>query len=289
MLVNALVYGLISSLTLAIIASGLCLTLGVSGIPHLAIGGVYILSGYLCWTFLSLLGLPYLLAIVLSLLAAGLLGFIMYWVLLVRIRGTMSEVIVTFMAGITILELLRWKGFVGFHYNLPTFIKGTFEIGQVAIDWHRILLIGIASALLVFLWLFTRYTNVGRAFRGISQDERTALTLGIDSDWIGSLSMASGSIIAAAAAITVLPLETLQIDKGYDVLILALAVGIVGGMESRLGIVIASLMLGYIQTFVGIYISTHWMMITIFAAIILILSLKPSGLFGKFKELEERV
>jgi len=159
----------------------------------------------------------------------------------------------------------------------------------VFVDVHRLSIIGIALALVIFLWLFTRYTKVGLAFRGIAQEERTALSLGINADQTAALSMAIGSAFAVLAALAILPLGTVYVDKGYDALILALSVGIVGGLESTRGIIVASLILGFAQTGVAFYVASHWMMVVPFAAIILILAVKPSGLFGKFKELEERV
>jgi branched-chain amino acid transport system permease protein len=72
-------------------------------------------------------------------------------------------------------------------------------------------------------------------------------------------------------------------------LLIAVAVGIVGGLESVSGILVASLILGYAQIITGTYLAPEWMMVVYLAAIVLILAIKPSGLFGKFKELEERV
>jgi branched-chain amino acid transport system permease protein len=76
---------------------------------------------------------------------------------------------------------------------------------------------------------------------------------------------------------------------GYDVLLIAVAVGIVGGLESIPGIIVASLILGYAQIITSMYFSAEWMMVVYLAAIVLVLAIRPSGLFGKFKELEERV
>lgn len=285
-----LIYGLVNSAILAVTAIGFSLTFGISGIANFAYGGFYILGAYLCWILLSSLGLPYFLAIILALIMIGGLGFLMYWVVLRRIRGIMlSEAIATFGLGIAILEFLRWVGFIGFYYNLPVFMEGSVGIAGVFVDYHRLVIIGVALALVVSLWLFTRYTKVGLSFRGIAQEERTALSLGINSDFMAALSIAIGSALAVLAAIAILPTGTILIDRGYDALIFAMAIGIIGGLESTKGVVVASLILGYAQTAASLYIGTHWMMIVVLLAIVVVLALKPSGLFGKFKELEERV
>jgi len=79
------------------------------------------------------------------------------------------------------------------------------------------------------------------------------------------------------------------VDNGYEILVLAIAVGIVGGLESTPGIVVASFILGYSQTFAAMYLGTHWIMVVFLAAIVLVLAIRPSGILGRFKELEERV
>jgi branched-chain amino acid transport system permease protein len=101
--------------------------------------------------------------------------------------------------------------------------------------------------------------------------------------------MALGGILAAAAAITLLPLGIIHVNLGYDVLLISLVVTVLGGMESIPGLVVASLLLGFAQVFVSTFLGTHWVEVVYLSAIIVILAIKPSGLFGKFQELEERV
>jgi len=84
-------------------------------------------------------------------------------------------------------------------------------------------------------------------------------------------------------------LGTISIEMGYDVLLNALAVCIIGGLGSTGGVVIASLFVGFAQRFTDTYIGSHWTMIVSLVAILLVLVIKPSGLYGKQKELEERI
>jgi branched-chain amino acid transport system permease protein len=290
MLPSILIYGLINSVSLALIAMGFSLTFGISGVANFAYGGFYLLSGFLVWMLLNYLKFPFILAIVATIGVVGLLGFVTYWVILLRVRGIpLSEVIATFALGVGILELFRWLGFVTYEFTLPYFKKGTVMIAGVPVDYQRLFMIGIGLALVLFLYFFTHYTRIGLAFRGIAQNERTAISLGIKSDWTAALSLAFGSAMAAVAAVVILPLGIISINQGYEVLLIAVAVGIVGGLESVPGILVASLLLGYAQVLTGIYLKPEWMMVVYLAAIVLVLAIKPSGLFGKFKELEERV
>ncbi|MDZ7761388.1 MAG: branched-chain amino acid ABC transporter permease [Desulfovermiculus sp.] len=288
-MLDLLIFGLINCASLAVLAIGFSLTFGISGIPNFAYGGLYILSAYLCWYLINI-GIPHLLAIAFTLLIIGALGYLIYWLILFRVRGNMlSEAIVTFGTGLFILEFLRWLGFVGFHYNLPVFLEGSIQIFGIYMATHNLIIICVGILMGLFLWFFTHYTKTGRACRGIAQEEYTALSLGIGSDFTAAISLAIGSAFAALAAITILPMQTLTIDKGYDALIFALAVGIVGGLESIVGVLLASLLLGYAQTVIGFYIGSQWTGVIFMGSILLVLAIKPSGLLGKFKELEERV
>lgn len=290
MFLGTLVYGFINSTILALVALGFNLTFGISGVANFAYGALYIFSGFFTWILLNSLGLPYLVSVVSAVLVTGLLGLAMYYVVIIRVKGLpLSEVMATFGLGLAIMELFRYFDFVGFRYSLPVFIDGSVSLGMVYIDVQRLLVAGIAVGLTMFLWVFTRHTRIGLAFRAIAQDERTALTFGIDSDRIGALSMAFGAALAAVAAVVILPLGTIAVEGGYEVLINALAVCIVGGLGSTVGILVASVIIGFAQTFTANYLAPHWMLLVSLIAIAVVLVVKPSGLFGKQKELEERI
>jgi len=287
---SVLIYGTIQSVILMLYAYGFSLVYGISGIANFAHGGLYILGGFVTWSFMNYLGIPYFLSAVFSVAVMGLLGFVLYWGLLLRIRGiNLSELVVTFVAGIAILEVLAWKGLYGFYYNLPVFVKGGITIGDVAVDYQRLFVLASGVVLAGLMWLFIHYTNMGLSFRGIAQDERTALSLGIESDWMGALSLALGSALATMAAILILPLGVLEANIGYEVVIYAVTVSIVGGLESTSGMIVASFIIGFGQIVVARYVGSSWMVIVPLAAIVLILAIRPSGLFGKYKEIEERI
>jgi branched-chain amino acid transport system permease protein len=219
-----------------------------------------------------------------------LLGALMYRFVLLRVRGqALSEVIATFGIGLAILELFRYLGFVGFEYTLPVFIDSSFFIAGVYVDMQRILIVILGMLLILGLWGFTHHTSLGLAFRGIAQDERTALSLGIDSDWIATLSVSLGAGLAAIAATIIIPLGSIAPSEGYEVLIKALAVCIIGGLGSTGGVIVASFIIGFAERFTDSYIGSHWTIIVSLAAILIVLIVKPSGLFGEQKELEERI
>jgi len=287
---SLLIYGLIQSITLALYAVGFSLVYGVSGIANFSHGAIYILSGYLIWAGLNLLNFPYALSFLMAICLTGFLGFSFYWILLYRVRGIpLAELVVTFASGVAILELMTWAGFSGIRYSLPPVVFGSVEVFDVSLDYQRLMVLGTGIFLVLGLYLFVHHTRIGLAFRAMAQSERTALSIGIESDWVGSLSMALGSAVSAVSAVAILPLGIMEPTIGYEVLIYALAVAIVGGLESTPGMVAGGFVIGYGQLITAKFFGPKWMIIVPLLIIILVLAVKPSGIFGKMKELEERV
>ncbi|HYA93606.1 MAG TPA: branched-chain amino acid ABC transporter permease [Thermodesulfobacteriota bacterium] len=287
---DILIYGIINSFSLALMAIGFTLVYGISRLPNFAHGALYVVTGFLVWSLIHLLKLNYILSIILALVIMGLVGAAIYRFVLIRVRGmATSEIIATYALGLAILEFLRWAGFKGMTYTLPVFIEGSISIRGIPVDLQRIIVIGIGIVVVSFMWLFTHFNKTGLAFRGMAQDEHAAMMLGIDSDWMAIIAMAMGSILAGLSAIALLPLGNIVVEAGYNVLILSIAVCIVGGLGSWVGAIIASFMIGFLQIITVAYIQSHFHMVVALLAIILTLILRPSGLFGRQKELEERV
>jgi len=285
-----LVYGIINSFSLALMAIGFTLVYGISRLPNFAHGALYVITGFLVWSLVHFLKLNYIISILLALVIMGLVGAAIYRFVLIRVRGmATSEIIATYALGLAILEFLRWGGFKGMTYTLPVFIEGSINIGGIPVDFQRIIVIGIGIVVVTFMWLFTHFNKTGLAFRGMAQDEHAAMMLGIDSDWMAVIAMGMGSILAGLAAIVLLPLGNIVVEAGYNVLILSIAVCIVGGLGSWVGAIIAAFMIGFLQIITVAYIQSHFHMVVALLAIIITLILRPSGLFGRQKELEERV
>jgi len=287
---DILIYGLINSLSLALMAVGFSLVYGVSRVPNFAHGALYITAGFITWVFLRSMGLPYALSVFLALLIIAVLGAVIYQLILIRVRGMpISEIIATYAIALAILEGFRWAGFRGLTYTLPSFIRGTTNIAGVTVDYQRIVVVVAGLVLILGLWAFTHYTRLGLSLRAIAQDERAALTLGIDSDQTAIIALALGSALAGLAAIVLLPLGNITVNTGYDVLIFSLAVCVVGGLGSWFGSIVAAFLIGYAQILTVALFKPHYQVVVALVAILVVLIFKPSGLFGRQKELEERV
>ena len=290
MLPSLFVYGLINSVTLALTALGFSLTYGISRVANFAHGALYVLAGFAAWFFLNRLGLNYYVAVLLAIVFIALIGAAIYRFALIRVRGMpLLEIIVTFALGTAILEALRYFGFLGAHYSLPPLFRGSVDLFGVPVDAQRVALVAIGGALVGVLWLFTRHTRLGLAFRAMAQDEQAAMMLGVDSDTMATLSLALGAALVGLAAVVVLPLGFIATESGTSILVSAIAVCILGGLESTAGVIVASLLVGYAQIVTVTYLGPHYQMIVALFSILMTLILKPSGLFGKQKELEERV
>lgn len=293
---DILVYGTINSVTFALIAVGFTLVYGVSRVPNFAHGSIYVLVGFLTWTFINDLKINYFLAMFISLVIAAMIGLFIYRVILIRLRGMpTSEIIASFAVGLIILEGLRmqgiggFKGFIGPFYVLPPFVEGKVNIFGVFVDFQRLIILGIGLAIAVLLWVFTHHTKIGLSLRAIAQDEQAAMMLGINADRTAMISMAVGSALAGLAAVTILPLGNVSVEAGYKVLIHALAICIVGGLGSWAGSILAAFIIGFAMKISTSLFGAVWESVVLVGTIILILLFKPSGLLGKQKELEDRV
>lgn len=287
---DIVIYGFIQSVALILMAIGFSLVYGVSRLPNFAHGALYVLTGFAAWWLANRLGLPYPLAVVAALVFVALVGVAIYQLVLKRVRGMeVSEVIATYAIGLAILEGLRWAGFRGSARSLPPLSDGVEFLFDVPVDHQRIAIVIFGALVLLLLWLFTRYTRIGLALKGMAQDERAAMMIGIDSDLTATVAVALGSVLAGLGAIIILPLGSVVVEEGYKILIYAIAVCVVGGLGSWAGTVLASFVLGYSQYLTVAYGKPHYQMVVMLLAIIVTLVLRPSGFFGKQKQLEERV
>jgi len=287
---DIIIYGIINSVKLVLMALGFTLVYGVSRLPNFAHGALYVLAGYMTWLLMNRVGLNYPLSMAAALVLTGLIGAAMYHFVLVRVRGmAISEIIASYAIGLAIIEGLRWGGLKGGTFTLPSFVEGSVSLFGVSVDYQRIIVVVAGLVLVAVLWLFVTGTKLGLALKGMAQDEQAAMTLGIDSDWMAVVAMAIGSVLAGVAALVLLPLGSIVVEDGYRVLIMAVAVCVVGGLGSWNGAILAAFIIGFAQILTERYLGAHYQVVVALLAIIGTLIMRPSGLFGRQKELEERV
>jgi len=294
--VDVIIYGLVNGMTFTLMAVGFSFVYGISRLPNFAHGALYVVTGFITWSFINNTGFPHWLSAILSLIIVSLVGVVIYQFVMIRVRGMpISEIIVSFAIALGILEGLRlqgiggFKGFIGPGYVLPRFIDGVVDTTWVTIDIQRIIIIAVGLLLMGFMWLFTHYHKLGLALRAMAQHERAALMLGINSDRMANIALGIGSALAGLAALSIMPLGNVNCESGYTVLTNAIAVCVIGGLGSWGGTILAALILGMATTIMSAIGGTLWNNVLVFGLIIFILIVRPSGLFGQQKELEERV
>src|SRR5512143_4189764 len=147
-----LIYGTINSIALALMALGFALVYGISRIPNFAHGAIYVVAGFITWTFLKAVGLSYFLSALIAILITGILGAMIYRFMLIRVRGmAISEIIASYAIGLAILEGLRWGGFKGMTYTLPVFIPGSVTLAGVPVDLQRVIVVGVGVVVVAFM------------------------------------------------------------------------------------------------------------------------------------------
>ena len=289
-MLSALIFGLSTSMQLAIVAIGFSLILSIAGIANFAFGSFYLLGGFTVWLLSFKAGLPYWVCAAIAMVFLFLVSALVYRYGIQRIRGIiLSEVIVTIGLGIFITELIRSTGLISIDDYIPAFIPGYMTIMGIGIENQRLLIIPLGLMLFLALWALTRYSKIGLAFRAMSQDELTALSIGLNTDLLAMLAMGLAAVLAVIAALCIIPQGLLTVDSSYDILTYSLAIAVLGGLGSIPGIIVGAFILGFAQTLTATYINQQWTIVATFLIIVLVLIIKPSGIFGQQKQLEERI
>lgn len=275
--INGLVFGML----LFLLASGLTLMLGIMRIINLAHGSYYLLGGYIGFSIAKNTN-NFLIACLGGLLSIGLLGIITYKLMLEKhfAREPLAQVLLTFGILLIISDLCRWIwGGIPLAIPKPELLKGTIFIGNIVFPIYRLVVIILGGIILVFLWWFQEKTKYGAIVRAGVDDEEMAQGIGINISFVKCMIFGIGSLIAGFAGVIGGPFVGLSSGLDIEILLLAIVVVIIGGMGSLRGAFVGSLLIGLIDSF-GKSLLPELSLFTIFAAMVIVLALKPSGLFG---------
>jgi branched-chain amino acid transport system permease protein len=274
---NGVSYGAL----LFLLGSGLSLIFGVMRIVNIAHGSYFLLGSYVALTVIWTTG-SWLLALPAGALAIGLLGLAMERVFL-RPLGfdVLRQVLVTF--GFMLLfqqaALDIWGG-DNFIINPPAQLTRSIIVGSLHLPLYRIFMIALAAAIGVALWLVLERTRVGAMVRATVDDAEMARGIGIDTARVSMLVFALGALLAGLGG--VIGGAFLGVYPGVDLQILpiAFAVVIIGGMGSLAGAAIGAVMVGLADNF-GKALFPELSYFTLYAPMVLLLAVKPTGLFGR--------
>ena len=277
-LFNGLTVGSVYSL----VALGLTLVFGILHIPNFAHGALYMLGGYVTLTMMTSLGLHYWLAILLSMLAVGLIAVLMERLIFHPLKD--APPLQDKMAAIGILlflEALAQYIWGAEYRTMITPYGQVIEIGGLTITLQRLLIVAAAIVIMIGLHLFLRKTMTGSSIIAMAQNRDGAFLVGINANKVAMLTFLISGALAAIAASLAAPINLVSPGMGHLVILKAFVIIIIGGMGSIPGAIMGGYILGFSESLGAAYISNDYKDLIAFVLLVLILSIKPQGLFVK--------
>ena len=277
-LLNGISYGMV----LFLIASGMSIVLGAMGIANLAHGVIYMFGAYMGWTVAVKWKAPFLLALLAGGFSAGLLGLVIERGLLRHLYKQLNEQVLLTFGFVYILGnlcLWIWGGLPKMPFTAE-FLTGSFEIMGRMYPKARVSVIFIGLMLGIALWWLQDRTRMGAVVRAGMDDKETAMGLGINLERAFAVIFFISCFIAGAAGVIGAQLLGVHTELGFDVLLLALIVVIVGGVGSIQGALLGGIMIGVIDAF-GRAVFPQLAMFTMYFTMIVVLIIRPKGLLGR--------
>jgi branched-chain amino acid transport system permease protein len=265
-----------------LMALGFTLIFGIVRIVNFAHGEFYMLAAffvYMLWGVWKITS--YLPAVILSAVAVALLGMALERKVLRRVRGKDLQCLIITAAlsvGIQQVASLIWGTA---ELSIPAPYKGVIKWHEFIFPLDRVMVVGYSLILLLAFYLMLKKTKLGLAMEAVVQDQEAAQIHGIRGDFIYTASFGVGAFLAAAAGGLVSPIFSLNPYIGSIPLLRAFVSVILGGMGSIHGAAVGGLIIGIAESFLASYFGGAIASITVFVLIMVILLVRPSGLFGE--------
>jgi branched-chain amino acid transport system permease protein len=279
---NSLQYGLL----LFLVASGLTLIFGIMGVIYLAHGSFYLVGAYLAFALspvvASAFGGGFFATLIVGVVLATLLGYLLEWAFYSYLyeREHLQQVLMTY-GLILVFEELR-SLLVGDDVHgvaAPDFLSGTLPLGQMmTYPVYRLFISGVCIALALGMYLVFTRTRLGMMIRAGSTNREMVQSLGIDVKFLYRVVFAAGVAIAALAGMVAAPVSSVYPGMGSSILIICFVVVVIGGIGSIRGALLASLLIGFVDTF-GKVLLPQAAGVLVYVLMALILLWKPDGLF----------
>jgi branched-chain amino acid transport system permease protein len=280
-LITQTLNGLFSAALLFLIASGLTLAFGVMKIVNIAHGSFYMLGVYVAYTVV-LRTQSLLLGAIVAILVVAAVGFVMQRFFLRRF-GTdpLAQMMMTMGFALMFRDgaLMIWGG-DPFTLPYPSMLRGSFEAGDVVFPLYRLFVIVVAGLVGLGLWMVNDRTLIGARLRATVDDPEMAAATGINVAMLSGLVFAAGAGLAAFGGVMGGPILGGYAGIDFDLLPLAFVVVIIGGMGSLKGALVGSIVVGMLDNF-GKALVPELSYFTLFAPMVIVLALKPTGLYGK--------
>ena len=282
--------GIIAGGIYALVALGYTMVYGILKFINFAHGEIFMVGAYVAWTASVLLGFPLIVATIIAMLTAAILGFLIEKIAYKPLRnaGRLSPLI----TAIGVSLFLQALALLIFGAQIRTFGTGTVEAGipilGAVITKLQITIIVVSLVLMILLHLFVKYTKLGKAMRAVADNPEVASIVGIPIDNIISTVFIIGSALAAIAGVLVGLEQNLQPTMGVSIGIKAFTAAVVGGIGNIYGALLGGFLIGLAEN-IGIwFIPSGYKDAIAFVILILFLLVKPTGLFGAKQEEEVR-
>lgn len=266
---------------ISLISVGLVLIFGVMGVINFAHGELYMAGAYSVVLFYTDFQFPFLVAVAAGLLFVGCLGLLMERALFRPLRDNPLGGLVASIGFLMILQSLAVMGFGVRMEHIPPVTQYVIEFSdRIRLPLARLYVIIAAVVLLTALWVFLKKTRFGWALRAAAQDPEAAALQGISINQTARIAMFIGAGLAGIAGALTAPLVSVNPYMGHSAIVTAFIVIIVGGVGSLEGAVIASVAFAFIHTFVTTFYDGVIADIVGLSLMLLVLIVKPTGLFG---------
>lgn len=277
-IVNGLVVGSIYSL----VALGITLIYGIMQLPNFAHGHLYMLGAYLTLFMMTLYGFGYWSAILVSVAGLVLVGLLLErLVFRPLLNAPPINPMIAAVGVMLFMEALARQLWGSDYRRLDSPYGGVINVFGLTITQQRLLIIVAAIVLMLGLNLFLKRTLVGSTIEAMAQNREGAFLVGINANKVSLLTFGIASGLAAAAASLAAPINLVYPSMGAMVNLKAFVIIVLGGMGSIPGAVIGGYILGLAESIAGTYVSSEFKDLVAFAILVLILTIKPTGLFAK--------
>ncbi|MBC3917544.1 MULTISPECIES: branched-chain amino acid ABC transporter permease [Undibacterium] len=285
-LINALTLGSVY----ALFALGFTLVFGVLGVINLSHGAIFMLGSYMALLLVSSFQMSLWMAMLLSMLACGLLGVVVDFLVLRPLRKRNAPHLAPMIAtiGVAIMITNISQGIFGAEnkrFPFGTIPEESFSLGNLHLTAVQLAIVVIAFILMLVLLQVMRRTQIGRALRAIAESPKAAYLLGINVEGLFFLTSFAAAALGGAAGVLVgLSFNAISPFMGQPMLHKGIAVIILGGMGDIRGAMIGGLFLGFAEVMSVAYISSDFRDAVAFGLLFIILLVRPSGMFGRVLE-----
>jgi branched-chain amino acid transport system permease protein len=267
--------------TYALLGIGLTLIFGIMRVVNFTHGELYAFGGYIMYLLASMLSLNFFLALAFAIAAGFLVGLLIEFVLLRPVRGADIDTTMLVMIGAWIImqntELMAWGG-VAKSVATP-FPETPLAIGPVSVSPLRLFVLAAATLLIIATYLLIHRSQLGMAMRATFQDREVAALMGVNINGIHAATFAIGSALAAAAGALLGPVFLVTPSMGDLAGLKAFAIVILGGLGNVTGATLGGFILAFAEEIGAGYVSSGYRDAMGFLIIIIVLLIRPTGLF----------